>query len=78
MNRRYLVIQDVLPESEGLKYPHAYDNDNHEVENRLDAPGHGNVSINEPQDNSGYDQRQYDIYKRHNSIPFLAVAAARL
>src|SRR5262249_46263552 len=39
------------------------------IQNRLDAAGHGNVSVDEPQRHTNDDQDQYDVDQWHRSSP---------
>jgi hypothetical protein len=36
------------PQSHGLQYPDHHDNYNYDVQNGLDAGGHGDIAINQP------------------------------
>jgi hypothetical protein len=53
------------PHSDGLQDPDCDRNYDHYVQNGLDAAGHGDKVVDEPQRDADYDQRDDDVYQRH-------------
>jgi hypothetical protein len=50
-----------LPEAERLKYPHANDHHDDQIQDGLDTSGHRHVSIDKPKDDPGYHQSENNI-----------------
>jgi glycosyltransferase involved in cell wall biosynthesis len=48
-SRGQAVVSNVRPYTESLQNPHADGNNHDHVQDRLDAPGHGDVGVDEPQ-----------------------------
>jgi hypothetical protein len=53
------------PHSDRLQDPDCDRNYDHYVQNGLDAAGHGDEVVDEPQRDADYDQRNDDVYQRH-------------
>jgi hypothetical protein len=55
-------IRYPVPQSDRLQDPNTNGNHDYYVQNRLDAGGHGDKAIDQPQPNANYDQANYEIY----------------
>lgn len=64
-----------MKQSKYIQEPQHHADDHDCVQDRLDAAGHGNETINQPQEDSNYDQSYQDLNERHNL--YLSVLAAR-
>src|ERR1039457_809053 len=53
------------PHSDRLQDPNCDRNHDHYIQNRLDAAGHGDIPIDQPQPDARYDQRNDDVYQGH-------------
>jgi hypothetical protein len=62
------IIEDILPEAEGLKHPNGDDDHNHYIQNGFDASSHRDVRIDQPQNDSDYHECQNNGYKWHNYL----------
>jgi hypothetical protein len=56
------------PQSERLQDPHTDRNYNHYIQNGLDAGGHGDEVIYQPQRYADHDQHNDNVYQGHVSL----------
>jgi hypothetical protein len=52
---------DASPQSDRLQQPDADHNNYYDVENRFDAGGHGDISVDQVQRHADYDQHHDEI-----------------
>jgi hypothetical protein len=55
------ITENLTPQSGSLEYPDTYGNYNDDIENRLDASGHWNITVNQPERHTGNDQNKNDV-----------------
>ena len=59
-----------MKQSKYIQEPQHHADDHDYVQDRLDAAGHGDETIDQPKENSNYDQSYQDLNERHNLLPF--------
>jgi hypothetical protein len=67
----------IPPQSGRLQYPDADGHDYHDIQNRFDAGGHGNVPVDQVQRHPDYDQHNDKIQQRHFRAPSIQARAIR-
>jgi hypothetical protein len=61
---------DTGPKPERLEDPYANRHHDNDVENRLNAGGHGNIPVDEVKRHADNDQYDNKVQKRHKGLPF--------
>jgi hypothetical protein len=56
------IVSYTRPKPECLEQPDYYRYHDHNIQNSLDAGGHGNVRVDQPQHDADYDQRNNDSH----------------
>ena len=47
-----------IEKSKNIQEPQNYDNDRDSIQDRLDGSGHGDITVNQPEENPNHDQGQ--------------------
>jgi hypothetical protein len=55
----------ISPQSDGLQQPNTNSDHNDDIQNRLDAGGHGDKPVDQVQRHADNDQRNHKIDQRH-------------
>ena len=58
-----------MHESKDVQEPHNHHNDHDSIQDRLNGSCHGNETVDQPEENSNYDQNYAYLNQRHDLLP---------